>query len=317
MNGYHCPMGAAFYDDDECIHCDMCIATTKEEMVEASKKIREYLKAHAVENGAIQKITVCGKGGVGKSTTVNLIANVLDEDGHKVLVLDTDDSNPGLYRTFGFDKQPRALVSLLSRFSNALPESNTEWITRSEIRLQDIPSEFILNREKLHFLMVGKIEDPFEGCSCSMADVTRDLLGKLILSEEEIILVDMEAGVESFGRGVERNADTVLVIVEPSFDSMALAERIHYMAQGMGIRRVQAILNKVPSESTRKRMMDELGKKGVQIIGTVHYDPVVSEAGFEGRAPGESQAMEEVRGIVKQLLNSSSTDEPAIPYEAG
>jgi len=308
MNGYHCPMGAAFYDDEECIHCDMCIATTKEEMVEASRKIREYLKEHSVENAAIQKISVCGKGGVGKSTMVNLIANVLREEGHSVLVLDTDDSNPGLYRTFGFDKQPRPLVRLLSRFSNGLPESDTEWITKAKIDLQDIPSDFLLNREKLHFLMVGKIEDPFEGCSCSMADITRDLLGKLILKEKEIALVDMEAGVESFGRGVERNTDTVLVIVEPSFDSMALAERIHYMAQGMGIRRVQAILNKVPSDVTKQRMMDELNKKGIKIIGTVHYDPKISEAGFEGRVPGESKAMEDVRSIVKQLLDPPSPE---------
>jgi len=158
MNGYHCPMGAAFYDDDECIHCDMCIATTKEEMVQASKKIREYLKAHAIDSGKIQKISVSGKGGVGKSTTVNMIANALCENGKRVVVLDTDDSNPGLYRTFGFDSQPRPLVRLLSRFSQGLPESNTEWITKPEISLEDIPAEFVLNRDNLLFLMVGKIE---------------------------------------------------------------------------------------------------------------------------------------------------------------
>ena len=66
-------------------------------------------------------------------------------------------------------------------------------------------------------------------------------------------MVDMEAGVESFGRGVERNADTVLIIVEPSFESMALAGKIVYMSEGMGIYRVKAILNKVPSESMREK----------------------------------------------------------------
>jgi len=314
MNGFHCPMGAAFYDDEECIHCDMCIATTKEEMVEASRKIREYLKAHAMDNLAIQKISVCGKGGAGKSTTVSLIANAFCEEGHEVLVLDTDDSNPGLYRMFGFAKQPRPLSDLLSRFSSGLPESNTEWITRKAIALEDIPPEFVLSRDTVHFLMVGKIEDPFEGCSCSMADITRDLIGKLVLKEKEIALVDMEAGVESFGRGVERNTDTVLVVVEPSFDSMALAQRIHYMAQGMGIRRVQAILNKVSSDSIRQRIIDELNKKEVKILGTVHYDPKVSEAGFEGRAPVESQAMEEVRILVRQLLKPPSPENKPVVY---
>jgi CO dehydrogenase maturation factor len=298
-------MGAAFYDDEVCIDCGMCSATTEADMVEASKKIRAYLKAHAASKGPIKKIAVCGKGGVGKSTIVNLIANTLRGEGYRVLVLDTDESNPGLYRMFGFDKQPKPLIRLLSRFSVGQPEPNTEWITRDEIAIQDIPAEYILNRDGLKFLMVGKIEDPFQGCACSMADITRDLMGKLIVKDKEVALVDMEAGIESFGRGVERNVDTVLIIVEPSFESMALAEKIGYMAQGMGISRVQAILNKVPSDNTRQRMIGELNKRSIRTIGTVYYDPQISEAGFEGRAPGDSKAMDDVRGIIKQLLNEA------------
>ena len=136
-----------------------------------------------------------------------------------------------------------------------------------------------------------------------MADITRDLMGKLILGDKEVVIVDMEAGVESFGRGVERNVDTVLMIVEPSYESMVLAEKIGYMAEGMGIQRVKAVLNKVPLEATRRKMIEELVRKNIRISGTVFYDPVISEAGFEGKAPADSKAQEEVRGIVKQLLN--------------
>jgi CO dehydrogenase maturation factor len=205
-----------------------------------------------------------------------------------------------------FDKQPKPLIRLLSRFSAGQPEPNTEWITRDEIAIQDIPAEYILNRDGLKFLMVGKIEDPFQGCACSMADITRDLMGKLVVKDKEVALVDMEAGIESFGRGVERNVDTVLMIVEPSFESMALAEKIGYMAQGMGIIRVQAILNKVPSDNTRQKMIDELNKRSIRTIGTVYYDPQISEAGFEGRAPGDSKAMDDVKVIIKQLLSEAN-----------
>jgi CO dehydrogenase maturation factor len=297
-------MGAAFYDDDECIHCEMCEAITEEEMVQASNRIREYLRTHAVNaKGPIKKIAVCGKGGVGKSTTVNLISNTLMEEGHQVLVLDTDDSNPGLYRTFNFDVQPKPLIRLLSRFSKGDPETNTEWILKDQIAIEDIPPEYILNRNGLKFMMVGKIENPFQGCSCSMANITRDLLLKLVLKDREMALVDMEAGVESFGRGVERSADTVLIIVEPSFESMTLAERIGYMAEGMGINRVRVILNKVPSESTKQKMEEQLKEKRLTVIGTVYYDVNVSEAGFEGKAPDiTSKAMKDVRGVIKQLL---------------
>jgi CO dehydrogenase maturation factor len=305
MGLFHCPMGAPFYDDEDCIDCGMCSATTKEEMIEASKKIRAYLRANAADTPAIQKMVIAGKGGVGKSTVVTLMANALMNEGYNMLVMDTDESNPGLYRMFGFNKEPKPLMTLLSRFSEGESEPNTEWITREEINIDDIPSEYVLARDGLRFIAVGKIEDPFQGCACSMADVTRDLIGKLVLRDKEVVLVDMEAGIESFGRGVERSADTVLIIVEPSFESMALAAKIGYMAEGMGIRRIGAILNKVPSAKVKNRMITELSQKEVKTLGTIYYDPKVSEAGFEGTAPGYSKATDDIKEIIDLLLDEA------------
>jgi CO dehydrogenase maturation factor len=306
MGGFHCAMGAAFYDDDDCIYCQMCNATTESEMVEASKKIRDYLKSHAVNRGAVRKIAVCGKGGVGKSTVVNLVANAFRGEGYTVLVIDTDESNPGLYRMFGFSEQPKPLISLLSRFAAGQSVTDGSWLTRDKITFQDIPADFLLNRDGINFLMIGKIEDPFQGCACSMADLTRDLMGKLVVNDKEVVVVDLEAGIESFGRGMERNADTILIVVEPSFESMALTEKIGYMAEGMGIGRVRAILNKVPSSVTGQKMTDELGKRNIKTIGNVYLDPQISEAGFEGRPPGDSLAAADIRPIVKQLLDENT-----------
>ena len=307
MGDFHCPMGAAFYDDEGCIDCSLCLAATKEDMIAASKKIREYLKLHAEKKSTSKKIAVCGKGGTGKSTMVTLMANVLSEEGYTVLVIDTDESNPGLYRMFGFSKQPTPLMLLLDRFSLGETRPETEWLTRDEILIQDIPSEYILENDNLKFLMVGKIDDPFQGCACSMADVTRDLTGKLFIKDKEIMLIDMEAGVESFGRGVERSVDTVLMIVEPSFESLSLAEKIGYMAEGIGVNRVRAILNKVPSEGIEEKIIEKLKEKSIKFIGTVYYDIQVSEAGLEGRVLGNSKAKEKMREIARRLLDESSS----------
>jgi len=302
MGLFHCPLGAAYYDDEECIDCKMCLAQTEQEMVEASKKIRIYMKSHSTNRGPIKKIAVCGKGGVGKSTTVTLLANVLVKDGFDVLVMDTDESNPGLFRSFGFDIEPKPLIRLLSRFSNGQPDTNTEWIMRDNIAIQDIPAEYVIVRGGLKFIMVGKIDNPFQGCACSMADIVRDLMAKLILRDKEIVIIDMEAGVESFGRGVERNVDTVFMIVEPSFESMALAEKIGYMSEGMGIAHIGAILNKVPLENIKQRMVDELRKRKINILGVIYYDSQLAEAGFEGRALSYSKAEEDIRSIIKTLM---------------
>ncbi len=122
MGTFHCPMGAAFYDGDGCILCGLCIATNNEEMVTASNKIRAYLRSQPERKSNFKKIAICGKGGTGKSTIATLMTNALREEGYKVLVIDTDESNPGLFRMFGFGKKPRPLMTLLSRFSLDKPE---------------------------------------------------------------------------------------------------------------------------------------------------------------------------------------------------
>ena len=304
MGIFHCPFGCPYYEDEGCIDCGLCRATTSEEMVAASKKVRAYLKAHSSRGRTVQKISICGKGGVGKSTTTTLMAKALAKQNYRVIVLDTDESNPGLYRSMGFKTPPKPLDVLMSRFSyKDEPEEDTQWIMLPEIKVKDIPPAFIPEQDGIKFLMVGKIEDPFQGCACSMADVTRGLVSRLSLEENEILLIDMEAGVESFGRGVERSVDLVLSIVEPSFESMALAEKIVYMAEGMGIDRVGALLNKVPSETIKEKMIKELEKKNVQTLGTIPFDQNVQEAGFEGRPPKDSKAGEVVEEIAKLLIN--------------
>ena len=299
MGLFHCPMGAAFYDDDVCIDCGMCTAKTKDDRVEASKKIRECLKAHAARNITIKKIAVCGKGGVGKSTIVALMANALKDLGYSVLVLDADESNPGLSRLLGLQKQPEALMTALVGSSSG--GKDAEWLKSEQISFKDIPAEFI-DGDNLKFLMVGKIEDPFQGCACSLASLARDLMGKLIVQDKEIVITDTEAGIESFGRGVEQYVDMVVVIVEPSYESVVLAEKIVYMAEGMGISHVGAILNKIPSEQTSQKMTMELEKRGVKLFGTIYLDPDLSAAAFEGTPLGNSKASEDVRSIVKRLL---------------
>ncbi|MBN1664402.1 MAG: P-loop NTPase [Deltaproteobacteria bacterium] len=304
MGVFHCPFGCPYYEDEGCIDCGLCNATTEEEMVEASKKVRAYLKANAIQGRPIQKIAVCGKGGTGKSTIVTLMAKALAGLNYSVLALDTDESNPGLYRSLGFEKTPKPLTALMNRFSyREQPEEDTYWIMHPEITTADIPPQFIPSQNGIKFMMVGKIEDPFQGCACSISDVTRSFVLRLQLMENEILLIDTEAGIESFGRGVERSVDLVLSVVEPSFEAMALAEKIVFMAEGMGINRAGAILNKVPSQDIKEKMVRELQKRNVQTLGTVYFDQEVQEAGFEGRPPVNSKAGKEVEGITQLLIN--------------
>jgi CO dehydrogenase maturation factor len=179
-------------------------------------------------------------------------------------------------------------------------------VNQEEISFQDIPGEYLLVRDDLRFLSTGKIVEPFQGCACSMAELAGNLARKLVLRDKEIVLMDTEAGVESFGRGVEMGADTVLIAVEPSSESLALAEKIFYMADGLGIKQVRVILNKVPSEKVKGRILEEAERNKMKVIGSLYLDGQISEASLEGKAPpADSSAQKAMIEIAKRLLNES------------
>jgi CO dehydrogenase maturation factor len=304
MPAFHCPLGAVYYDDEPCIDCGLCQARTPGEMVEASRKMREYIRAHAERKNRSQKMAVCGKGGTGKSTLTALLADALRREGYTVLVIDSDESNPGLPRLLGVDPPATPLISLLERFSPGDGKPDGSWLEAARISLESIPREFIASAPRMKFLTVGKIIDPFQGCACPMADLARDFVQKTHLGIKEILLIDMEAGVESFGRGMERAVDTVLTIVEPSLDSLALAEKIRYLAEGIGISAIRAILNKIPSSGIEERVRKELENRQMKVAGAVSFDPQISQAGFTGqKLPDNTGAAMQVRKIAAALLS--------------
>ena len=304
MPAFHCPLGAVYYDDEPCIDCGLCQARTAGEMVEASKRMREYIRAQSGRKNGRQKIAVCGKGGTGKSTLTALLADALRREGNTVLVMDSDESNPGLARLLGLDPPSAPLISLLERFSMGDRKPDASWFEAARISPESIPREFIVSAPRMKFLTIGKIIDPFQGCACQMADLARDFVQKIHLGNKEIMLIDMEAGVESFGRGMERGVDTVLAIVEPSFDSLALAEKIRYMAEGIGISAILAILNKIPSPEIEEKLREDLENKQIKVAGAVYLDPQISQAGFTGqKLPDNTDAAAQAKKIAEAILS--------------
>ncbi|MFP4533704.1 MAG: hypothetical protein ACLFNS_13580 [Desulfobacterales bacterium] len=124
---------------------------------------------------------------------------------------------------------------------------------------------------------------------------------KLRLGEREIAIVDMEAGVEHFGRGIDEAIDKVLVVVEPSFDSLQTAAKIRSMAVSMG-KKVAAIVNKSPSAEIADKMENQLSAEGLEVIGTLPRDQAVFEACLTGDVPDTGKAFETSAGVLDRLL---------------
>ena len=262
------------------------------------------------------KISVCGKGGSGKSAITTLLANGIHERGYRVVVIDSDESNSGLHRMLGFESPPvpllelvggkKAVKDVLPKTPIARAEHKINVIGRAQISLNDIPVQYIAKRNGFNLLSVGKILQALEGCACPMGVLSREFIKKLVLDNNEVAIVDMEAGVEHFGRGVESGIDAILLVIDPSFESLELAGKVKSMASEIGIRSTRAVLNKVTSKEVAAKLKDELDSRNVEVIGTVFHDPDMLEAGLEGRPLQSSRASHDIEKVIDTLLSGNS-----------
>ena len=256
----------------------------------------------------MKRIAVCGKGGSGKSTVVALLANDLRDRGYQVLVVDSDESNPGLCRMLGFEKRPEPLLELVGgkkRVIEAFSASSQlqeSILLQNQIRTADLPPQYLAERDRIRMVCIGKILQSLEGCACPMGVLSREFLTRLSPQEDELVLVDMEAGIEHFGRGIETSLDSVLIVTEPSFDSLELTERINTLAAEVQVKGIWTILNKVRSEQIALELTDQLERRGVSVVGSIRYDPAVFQSSLEGRPVRGSRARRDVGRILDQLL---------------
>jgi CO dehydrogenase maturation factor len=245
------------------------------------------------------KICVCGKGGSGKSTVVCLLAAAFRRSGRRVVVLDADESNSGLFWMLGFKRPPADLMDhiggkktvqnkMRARFSKGEAEPAMSILDCGTLGIDAIPQPYVASKEGVSLIATGKIHQAMEGCACPMGGLTREFLKKLKLEPDQRMLVDVEAGIEHFGRGVEGCVDAVIAVAEPSWESVRLAQKIMQLTRSSGPAFCGAVLNKISSVDQEDHLRRKLKELGVGVLGSVPFDAGVQSAGLEGRTvPGE------------------------------
>jgi len=250
------------------------------------------------------KISVCGKGGSGKSTIVVLLTNEALKRGYQVLVVDSDESNSGLFRMLGFARPPVPLMELVGGKKGLRQKmGQPSVLSETNIQTAQIPEEYLLKKNGLKLTAIGKILQSLEGCACPMGVLSREFLKKLDLAKDELAIVDMEAGVEHFGRGVETSIDSVLIVVEPPLESVNVGQKIHELASGIGIKNVWAVLNKVPTEEIAARLKTELQERHIEVVGCIYFDADIFNSSIEGKIPVNGVAVREIKEVMDSILS--------------
>lgn len=224
-------------------------------------------------------LILCGKGGCGKSTISALLARACEKRGMNVLVIDADESNFGLHKQLGLPL-PKDFT-LFFGFKKGIFQDGAEEVFGDGWSLDDLPAEYVSRSGAVRLMAMGKIAQAGEGCACPMGVLTKTFLEHLKLGENDIVIVDTEAGVEHFGRGVDRFADAILMVADPSYESVQLAGKIITMGKSFG-KPVYLIVNKVDEQ--QREMMKEALPQEADIIAFVPMDRDILMAGLRGEA---------------------------------
>jgi len=217
------------------------------------------------------KVMICGKGGCGKSTLTVLLAQALTEAGRRVLVVDADESNLCLHRLLGA-KQPEIMMDAMGgrqgtreRLKQAKNENHEDDFFKNIMSVDDLPQDCIEEAHGIKLLVVGKIKEFGEGCACMIGGISKAVLSRLHVKDDEIVLIDAEAGLEHFGRQVDRGCDLVLCVIDPSYESIQMAGRARQIAEAAGVP-TYFLLNKV-DDDVREVMSEGLERK--RVIGAI------------------------------------------------
>ncbi len=253
----------------------------------------------------LNKIAISGKGGVGKTTLAALLAHIYTEQGRQVIAIDADPAG-GLAEALGFPPDLAAQVTpvaemeeLIYERTGAKPGSSGGFFSLNP-RVDDIPDRFSVSHRGIRFLRLGTIESGGSGCICPESALLRALVTYLLLYRDEMMILDMEAGVEHLGRATARAVDAFLVVVEPGRRSLATAGRIRELAADIGITRVYAVGNKVRGASDWAFVQAETP---VPLLGYLSANPELTEADLQGKGVFDAapRAVEEVRAIAAAL----------------
>jgi len=221
------------------------------------------------------KVLVCGKGGCGKSTIVVLLSKEMAERKNKVLVIDSDESNTGLHLRLGMNK-PEDFMNYFG--GKKILFERTKEIT-GKWKLDDLPKEYLSEKGNIQLLSMGKIYEFGEGCACPINVLSSRMLEILDVGEKEFLIADTDAGIEHFGRGVEKGVDSLVVVIEPSKDSTLLAQKISKLGKQLG-KSTYLVLNRVDHES-EKLLLESVDKK--KVIAIIPENRDVFMSGLAGK----------------------------------
>jgi len=256
------------------------------------------------------KIAISGKGGVGKTLLAALLSKAFAESGYSVIAIDADpDSN--LAATLGFPHSeqitPIAEMSdLIEERTGARPGQVSPYFKLNP-RVDDLPEKYSLKYNGIRLMVMGRIKRGGTGCYCPEGALLQALITHLVVFRNEVVILDMEAGIEHLGRATAKAVDKLIVVVEPGRRSLETADRIDKLARDIGLHNIAIVGNKLRSQADREFLISNL--PNFEFLGFIPYDQAVVDADLASLpvVNASQQVIAEVRNIYQALVAAVQT----------
>jgi CO dehydrogenase maturation factor len=253
------------------------------------------------------KIAISGKGGVGKTLLSAFLSHAFAEAGYSVIAIDADpDAN--LAATLGYQYPEK--MTPISELSDLIEErvgvrpGTPGAFFKLNPRVDDLPDKYAVKMDGIRIMSMGRIKRGGTGCYCPEGALLQALVSHLLVQRDEVVIMDMEAGIEHLSRGTVRAVDKLIIVVEPGRRSLETAVTINKLARDLGLSNIAAVGNKISSEADKEFIKANL--PDLKILGFIDYDPAVNDADHANLSvfTASPTIAKEVKGIYDKLLTA-------------
>jgi CO dehydrogenase maturation factor len=250
----------------------------------------------------MKKIVSLGRGGVGKSTFIALLAKYL-KDSKPLLLVDAD-PDQNLAEMLGLDLEKEKVKTV----SEIIFEVKEEVLAKTEASFPFLEKvEYLFQGKGLY---EGKGFDLFslgtkwtQGCYCQPNNILKDIISRL---EKNYLytLIDSPAGLEHLNRRITSKVDDIFAIIDPSqkaFDNLKRSSKI-IKETGISYDNFYIVSNyRFPQDL--ESSVEE--RTGLPYLGKIDYDERVEKENFLGKSlfeiPESSPAFLSLKKILKKV----------------
>lgn len=255
------------------------------------------------------KLAISGKGGVGKTLLAALLSKEYAKNGFSVLAIDADpDTN--LASALGFPDPdnitPVSEMKELIEERTGVKPGKPGSLFKLNPKVDDIPEKFAQKIDGIRVMVMGRVKKGGSGCYCAENTLLQALMVHLLVARNEVVILDMAAGIEHLGRATAKAVDKLIVVVEPGRKSLETASRIKKLAQDIGVSEIAAVGNKIRGPADQKFLISNL--PGFEFLGFIPYDAAIIDTEISESVRGlqaSQLVIEEVKNIYTKLLQTA------------